>query len=539
MRSRKWFVKLGVMVAFLMMINLVLPVTTNAATGDSTEFRFPAAASTSEYGIEIERVSWYYLGNIFADDTSYVSTSLYPAQGTLYLVASDFGFAADTFPVNAEISGVEVVINRASYNENSIQDYRVKLFNVYPLGENRAVLNSYWSSNNTLNYLFEEVTYGGSNDLWGLSSLSIETVTSSSFGVGISIINAADSSSGISAAFVDDIKIKLYYTVASLITPDLSLSEPASATYDGQPHAAIVTSTIEGSVTDIRYDGSADAPVQAGSYSVTADFTPVDTSTYESLVDAYAGTFVIDPALPSVFVTNSPVTYSGSPLAAEVSGSVAGAVSDIKYNGSTELPVAVGTYAVTADLLPTDTTNYYSLDDAAAGNFVIEAPPVIHTVTLQANPAEGGSTSGDGTYLEGARVSVIATPNPGYEFVNWTENSTVVSTKATYRFTLGTTDRTLVANFQAVGASWPRGIRLTATDITATSVTLTLSQPVPDATQYIVYYGSFSDVFAASDGTSLVIDGLTPSTVYVLTVQAVINGEETTDGPSKKIKTSR
>ncbi|MCD8498679.1 MAG: MBG domain-containing protein, partial [Clostridiales bacterium] len=132
-----------------------------------------------------------------------------------------------------------------------------------------------------MNYLFEEVTYGGSNDLWGLSSLSIETVTSSSFGVGISIINAADSSSGISAAFVDDIKIKLYYTVASLITPDLSLSEPASATYDGQPHAAIVTSTIEGSVTDIRYDGSADAPVQAGSYSVTADFTPVDTSTYE------------------------------------------------------------------------------------------------------------------------------------------------------------------------------------------------------------------------------------------------------------------
>ena len=461
MRSRKWFVKLGVMVAFLMMINLVLPVTTNAATGDSTEFRFPAAASTSEYGIEIERVSWYYLGNIFADDTSYVSTSLYPAQGTLYLVASDFGFAADTFPVNAEISGVEVVINRASYNENSIQDYRVKLFNVYPLGENRAVLNSYWSSNNTLNYLFEEVTYGGSNDLWGLSSLSIETVTSSSFGVGISIINAADSSSGISAAFVDDIKIKLYYTVASLITPDLSLSEPASATYDGQPHAAIVTSTIEGSVTDIRYDGSADAPVQAGSYSVTADFTPVDTSTYESLNDAYAGTFVI------------------------------------------------------------------------------EAPPVIHTVTLQANPAEGGSTSGDGTYLEGARVSVIATPNPGYEFVNWTENSTVVSTKATYRFTLGTTNRILVANFQAVGASWPRGIRLTATDITATSVTLTLSQPVPDATQYIVFYGSFSDVFAASDGTSLVIDGLTPSTVYVLTVQAVINGEETTDGPSKKIKTSR
>jgi len=65
MRSRKWFVKLGVMVAFLMMINLVLPVTTNAATGDSTEFRFPAAASTSEYGIEIERVSWYYLGNYF------------------------------------------------------------------------------------------------------------------------------------------------------------------------------------------------------------------------------------------------------------------------------------------------------------------------------------------------------------------------------------------------------------------------------------------------------------------------------------------
>jgi hypothetical protein len=53
---------------------------------------------------------------------------------------------------------------------------------------------------------------------------------------------------------------------------------------------------------------------------------------------------------------------------------------------------------------------------------------------------------GSGTYAEGAECTLTATPNEGYAFTHWTENGEVVSTDATYSFTV-TGDRNLVANF--------------------------------------------------------------------------------------------
>jgi len=68
------------------------------------------------------------------------------------------------------------------------------------------------------------------------------------------------------------------------------------------------------------------------------------------------------------------------------------------------------------------------------------------TVTLSSNPSAGGTTSGGGTFNPGSSVTVTATPSAGYTFANWTEGATVVSTSASYAFTIGA-NRTLVANF--------------------------------------------------------------------------------------------
>lgn len=54
-----------------------------------------------------------------------------------------------------------------------------------------------------------------------------------------------------------------------------------------------------------------------------------------------------------------------------------------------------------------------------------------------------------GTYYQDDVCNVTATANDGYSFVNWTENGTVVSTDASYTFTV-TSDRELVANFVEV-----------------------------------------------------------------------------------------
>ena len=75
------------------------------------------------------------------------------------------------------------------------------------------------------------------------------------------------------------------------------------------------------------------------------------------------------------------------------------------------------------------------------------APVVNHTITVSANPAEGGVVTGGDEYEEGATAILTATANEGYEFVNWTENEVEVSTDAEYTFEV-LADRALVANFE-------------------------------------------------------------------------------------------
>ncbi|MCM1169187.1 MAG: hypothetical protein NC324_04550 [Bacteroides sp.] len=72
------------------------------------------------------------------------------------------------------------------------------------------------------------------------------------------------------------------------------------------------------------------------------------------------------------------------------------------------------------------------------------------TVTLSANNNEWGrvSISGDGTYEKDESVTITATPNEGYRFVNWTEkDGSVFSTKAVHTFEV-TEDMELTANFE-------------------------------------------------------------------------------------------
>ena len=72
--------------------------------------------------------------------------------------------------------------------------------------------------------------------------------------------------------------------------------------------------------------------------------------------------------------------------------------------------------------------------------------PQNYNISVSANPTNGGTVSGGGTYQQGQSCTVTASANNGYTFTNWTENGNVVSTQANYTFTV-TSNHTLVANF--------------------------------------------------------------------------------------------
>lgn len=69
-----------------------------------------------------------------------------------------------------------------------------------------------------------------------------------------------------------------------------------------------------------------------------------------------------------------------------------------------------------------------------------------YTISVLANPIDGGTVTGGGTFEQGQSCTVSAVANNGYTFVNWTLNDNVVSSNASYTFTV-TGNRNLVANF--------------------------------------------------------------------------------------------
>ena len=129
---------------------------------------------------------------------------------------------------------------------------------------------------------------------------------------------------------------------------------------------------------------------------------PTDTANYNTLTGLAAGNFVINKATPTatLAVTNSPQTYTAAPQAATVgitTSSVPGAVANVLTGGAATQTTA-GTYAVTADFVPTDTTNYNTLTGLAAGNFVIDKATPTATLAVSNSPQTytGGAAGGDG-----------------------------------------------------------------------------------------------------------------------------------------------
>ena len=73
-----------------------------------------------------------------------------------------------------------------------------------------------------------------------------------------------------------------------------------------------------------------------------------------------------------------------------------------------------------------------------------------YTISVIASPTNGGTVNGNGTFVSGSTNTVMATVNPGYQFVSWTEeNGNMASPSASYSFTLAN-DQILVANFTAI-----------------------------------------------------------------------------------------
>jgi gliding motility-associated-like protein len=85
-------------------------------------------------------------------------------------------------------------------------------------------------------------------------------------------------------------------------------------TYNGSAQSAVLSSSVPGSITNAKYNGSATIPTNAATYAMTADFTPTDVVNYNSLTSTTAGNFVITPPPVIIFEVPNAFTPNGDGL---------------------------------------------------------------------------------------------------------------------------------------------------------------------------------------------------------------------------------
>ena len=146
----------------------------------------------------------------------------------------------------------------------------------------------------------------------------------------------------------------------------------------------------------------------------------------------------------SVASINQEAFYGCSSMASITSRAVnpPAVKSNAFYNVPTNIPVEV----------PCNTLgDYQSATGWSSFTSIYENCTTSYEIIAMANPTTGGTVMGGDIYNQGATCTLTATANPGYNFVNWTEDNVTVSTDPVYSFTVGA-DRVLVANFEYTGS---------------------------------------------------------------------------------------
>jgi len=155
------------------------------------------------------------------------------------------------------------------------------------------------------------------------------------------------------------------------------------------------------------------------------------------------------------FTTIPIVALSSSPL---IGGTTTGAGEFAQGSSVTVSAVANAGYTFTSwtengNVVSTSSSYQFTMagNKTLVANFSV-VPIGNFAVNLSSSPPQGGTNTGSGSYPSGTAVTITGNANPGYTFVNWTENGTIVSTSTSFQFTL-TSNRTFVANYRAIPAS--------------------------------------------------------------------------------------
>lgn len=142
------------------------------------------------------------------------------------------------------------------------------------------------------------------------------------------------------------------------------------------------------------------------------------------------------------------VTASGNGSVTGGGSFVAGQMATLRATPDAEASfVAWRKGSASGEVLSTSATYTFEVTRSVNIVGVFQGGPTPHyTISVMATPTNGGTVSGGGSKEEGSSCTVVATPAEGYAFSGWYEGGQLVSSQASYTFTVQNA-RTLQARF--------------------------------------------------------------------------------------------
>lgn len=250
--------------------------------------------------------------------TANLDSSLWPTD---YLRSTDYKFA---IPSWATINGIELKVERkrSGGGGSTVTDNSVKLVkNNVIVGANKADTSTAWTSSDTV------ITYGGSSDLWG-TTWAPSDINNRNFG---SVFSAKRTNGGDRTVYVDQIRMKVYYSDAT--APVIASHEDIVA--EATSPAGAVVDYVSPLATD-NYDPESPAdcaPVSGSTFSL-GDTTVTCNKTDSSGNAAIATTFKVkveDTTGPVIGVPTSTPDTTGEETT--ISAVITDAASAVTYVG--------------------------------------------------------------------------------------------------------------------------------------------------------------------------------------------------------------
>ena len=227
-----------------------------------------------------------------------------------------------------------------------------------------------------------------------------------------------------------------YYTKSECILPASALTTMNGCTITAITFypSSVSTRTWDGSEQTV-FLKEVSGTALGGSYSGTSGATTVKQGLLEMPTAGEAYTITFD----------TPYTYEGGNLLIGVYNTTKGSYNQVYWYGTSNLTSGVSAYGTNSSSLSSVGYSAQAFLPKTTFTYMPASTEPV-AITASANPTEGGTVTGAGTYEPGTSVTLTATANEGYTFANWTKNGVVMSTNANYSFTVSTA-AAYVANF--------------------------------------------------------------------------------------------